>query len=284
MENPEASGFGIFILYTIIPLFNMLLLNIYPYLVLLLGFLIALYFILRKPKIKTISLTVEEKRMLRDEVSFYAELDNEKKIVFEDKISQFLGMVKIEGVGVEVTHLDRLLVGASAIIPVFGFDNWRYKNLGTVVLYPDTFNKDFQFAEGERNIMGMVGDGYMNGQMILSQSALRHGFSKSAGKENTGIHEFVHLLDKSDGATDGVPQNFLKHEYAIPWVKMMHNEIKKIADNQSDINPYATTNEAEFFAVVSEYFFENPTRMKGHHPELYDKLTMIFAQDPAKDL
>lgn len=252
--------------------------NFYPYLILLVFFTVALYFIFRKKKVVVEVLTAADKKLLQQHVEFYAELDQGKQMLFEEKLSRFLGSVKIEGIGTEVSPLDRILVGASAVIPILGFKDWEYRNLGTVLLYPDTFNKDFQFAEGDRNIMGMVGDGYMNGQMILSQSALRHGFSKSAGSENTGIHEFVHLIDKSDGATDGVPQYFIKHGYAIPWVKMMHQEIRKIENNQSDINPYATTNEAEFFAVVSEYFFENPERMKDRHPTLYESLSKIFGQ------
>lgn len=252
--------------------------NLYPYFILLVFFALALYFIFREKKVVPVILSAEDKKLLLDHVAFYAELNNEKRGLFEEKISHFLGGIKIEGIGTEISALDRILVGASAVIPIFGFKDWEYRNLGTVLLYPDTFNKNFQFAEGNRNIMGMVGDGYMNGQMILSQSALRHGFSKSAGSENTGIHEFVHLIDKSDGATDGIPQYFIKHEYTIPWVKMMHQEIQKIVDDKSDINPYAITNEAEFFAVVSEYFFENPERMKDKHPALYDSLSKIFGQ------
>ncbi|MGE6219149.1 zinc-dependent peptidase [Nubsella zeaxanthinifaciens] len=252
--------------------------NYTPYLILLVFLIIALYFILRKKQAKVVALSNEEKKLLATHVTFYAELSADRKQLFEAKLSKFLGGVAIEGVGTEVTALDRLLVGASAVIPIFGFKDWEYQNLGTVVLYPDTFNKDFEFAEGERNILGMVGDGYMNGQMILSQSALRHGFSKSAGNSNTGIHEFVHLIDKSDGATDGVPQHLIKHEYVMPWVKMMHQEIQRIEDNKSDIDPYATTNEAEFLAVVAEYFFENPERMKDKHPELYQNLSSLFKQ------
>lgn len=255
--------------------------NLYPYLILLVFFAISLYFIFRKKKVKAVILSNDDRKLLLNHVEFYAELDDPKKTIFDKKLSRFLGSIKIEGIGTEVSPLDRILVGASAVIPILGFNDWEYRNLGTVLLYPDTFNKDFEFAEGDRNIMGMVGDGYMNGQMILSQSALRHGFSKSAGNENTGIHEFVHLIDKSDGATDGVPQYFIKHGYVVPWVKMMHQEIQKIEDNKSDINPYAITNEAEFFAVTSEYFFENPERMKDKHPALYDSLSKIFGQQLA---
>ena len=220
-------------------------------------------------------------QLLNEHVDFYIHLDRDKKLIFEQKIVTFLSTVKIEGVGLVVTALDRLLVASSAVIPIFGFDNWQYRNLTNVLLYPDTFNSDFQFEGGKRNILGMVGTGYMNGQMILSQSALRHGFSKNAGKENTGIHEFVHLLDKSDGAVDGIPENLMTHEYSLPWLKMIHQEMRKIEDDKSDINPYAITNEAEFFAVASEYFFKQPKVLKDKHPELYERLSKLFSQDLA---
>jgi len=91
-----------------------------------------------------------------------------------------------------------------------------------VILYPNTFNKDFQYeGNSNRNIIGMVGSGYMNGQILLSNLALYHGFSKSSGKENAAIHEFVHLLYKSDGEIDGIPKNLMAHEYSLPWLRMM---------------------------------------------------------------
>lgn len=255
--------------------------NSLPYIYLVPITILVLYFILKKKKTSIEPLTDDDKKILEDYVGFYHNLDSTDKQRFEHKVAEFFRAVRIEGVGLEMTTLDELLIASSAVIPIFGFDDWHYRNLSSVLLYPDTFNKDFQFEGGERNIMGMVGTGYMNGQMILSRSALRHGFSKSAGKENTAIHEFVHLLDKSDGATDGIPENLMSHEYTLPWVKMMHEEIERIADNKSDINPYAITNEAEFFAVVSEYFFEKPELLKEKHPELYHQLSIIFAQQPA---
>lgn len=253
--------------------------NFLPYLILSAGLLIALYFVFKKKKLVTKPLSKSDLLLLSTQVDFYIRLDANKRQLFEQKITAFLGAVKIEGIGLEITPLDKLLIASSAVIPIFGFDNWQYKNLTNVLLYPDTFNKDFQFEGGERNIMGMVGTGYMNGQMVLSQTALRHGFSKSAGKENTGIHEFVHLLDLADGATDGIPESLLAHEYTVPWIKMMHREMEMIAKDKSDINPYAITNEAEFFAVVAEYFFEQPGILKDKHPELYKLLSEVFTQN-----
>jgi Mlc titration factor MtfA (ptsG expression regulator) len=247
-------------------------------------FIIVVYFIVRgKPATAKLNeLDDEERNILVTHVHYYQQLDTKEKQRFEQKVTGFLADVRIEGVGIALEPIDKLMVASSAIIPVFGFEeDWKYKNLSSVLLYPDTFNKEFQFEGAERSILGMVGEGYMNGQMILSRSALVQGFSNAADKENTAIHEFVHLLDKSDGATDGVPDNLMKHEYTVPWVKMIHQEMQNIEKGKSDINPYAITNEAEFFAVVSEYFFEKPKQLKAKHPQLYQMLSETFLQDLA---
>lgn len=244
---------------------------------------VAIYFFARKKSTSVILPPEAYEKLLEDEVEYYRNLDPSGKAKFIRLISEFLKDTTIEGVGTEVTSIDRALIASSAVIPIFGFPEWKYKNLTNVILYPDTFDHDFQFEGGSRNILGMVGSGYMNGQMILSREALVKGFSKSAGQENTAIHEFVHLLDKSDGATDGVPENLMAHEYVVPWLHMMHQEMHKIEVGKSDISPYALTNEAEFFAVASEYFFEKPDQFKVKHPNLYDQLSLIFAQDPASN-
>jgi Mlc titration factor MtfA (ptsG expression regulator) len=245
--------------------------------------LLVLYFIFRKDSSKNyVRLSEQDRELLFKHVNFYQHLNVDDRLKFEDRISAFLSYVHVEGVGTPVEALDKLLIASSAIIPVFGFPDWKYQNLTNVLLYPDTFNTEFEYEGGGRNILGMVGSGYMNGQMILSRSALLLGFSNAADKENTAIHEFVHLLDKSDGATDGVPENLMKHEYTIPWIKMIHEEMHRIEKGKSDINPYALTNEAEFFAVVSEYFFEKPDQFKEKHPELYERMADMFLQDLAK--
>jgi Mlc titration factor MtfA (ptsG expression regulator) len=249
-----------------------------PTLILLLVIIafIGYYFLNQKRKPKRVPANAVYKAILERYIPFYQTLGNADKLVFEQKVIGFLEGITIEGVGTAIEDTDRVMIASSAVIPIFRLDNWRYSNLTNVILYPDTFDAEFQFEGEGRNIMGMVGSGYMNGQMILSRVALIKGFSRSAGKENTAIHEFVHLLDKSDGATDGIPENLLAHDYVLPWLKMIHLEIHKIEEGRSDINPYAATSEAEFFAVVAEYFFQKPEELKLKHPELYEMLFLMF--------
>ena len=216
------------------------------------------------------------KNILEERVPFYQQLTKVKQTEFEERAAHFLMQVKITGVKTVVEETDRVLIAASAIIPIFNFAGWEYKNLHEVLLYPDSFSHEFEQQGGERNILGMVGSGAMNHVMILSQFELRQSFSNESGKNNTAIHEFVHLLDKTDGEIDGVPESLLDRQYIKPWLQLMQQKIQEICDDRSDINPYGASNEAEFFAVASEYFFERPDLLKEKHPELYELLLKTF--------
>jgi Mlc titration factor MtfA (ptsG expression regulator) len=217
-----------------------------------------------------------EKEILQRYVLFYQQLSSPEKTRFEEMVSRFLAKVRITGVKVVVEEIDRVFIAAGAIIPIFAFKNWEYTNIHEVLLYPDSFTNDYQIDGPNRNTMGMVGNGPMKYVMILSQADLRNGFLNHADRSNTAIHEFVHLVDKTDGDTDGLPAALLAHRYAVPWLSRIHQEIKLIQSGKSDINPYAATNEAEFLAVAAEYFFEKPHLMEEKHPELYALLTQIF--------
>ncbi len=249
----------------------------------MIGLILFLYFrnLYTRRKLKKSAVPDDYQPLLQEHVRYYQQLTETDKRRFEEKVQRFLRRTHIEGVGTAVEPLDRVLVAASAIIPIFGFKDWEYFNLTNVILYPDTFDETYQYEGNRRNILGMVGSGPLNGQMILSRHALREGFANTGDKSNTAIHEFVHLLDKSDGIVDGMPRNLLEHSYSIPWMKLVHQTIQQMSEGHTDINPYGATNEAEFFAVISEYFFERPDLLQEKHPELYAMLTKIFQQDPA---
>lgn len=223
-------------------------------------------------------LTGAYKDLLNENVDFYRRLDATGKINFENRVQHFLSTTRITGVNTKVEDIDRVLIGASAIIPIFAFNDWEYINLREILLYPETFGENFQTEGSERVAMGMVGNGPLQQVMILSQHALRQGFSNKTDKSNTAIHEFVHLVDKTDGDVDGVPEVLLDKQYVLPWLDMIHKKIKEIMRNHSDINPYGATNQAEFLAVAAEYFFEQPDLLKTKHPELYALLEMIFGK------
>lgn len=246
--------------------------------VLLVGWLGWRY--LSQKKQDALPLPVNYPQLLDEHVSYYRSLSDEKKKLFEERVNHFLHHIRIEGVGTTVDDLDKVLVASSAIIPIFGFDDWYYP-LTNVLLYEDRFDTDFQTTGDERNILGMVGEGgALQSTMVLSKPALHEGFANETSKGNTGIHEFVHLIDKVDGSTDGSPAYLLEKDHIKPWLQLIHKSINDIKANHSDINPYGITNEAEFFAVVSEYFFKRPDLLQEKHPELFARLEEIFHQNP----
>ncbi|GAB3902464.1 hypothetical protein GCM10028803_29200 [Larkinella knui] len=221
--------------------------------------------------------------LLQEHVAYYRALSDDQKRVFEERVNQFLSHTRIEGVGTTVDDLDKVLVASSAVITIFGFKDWSFYRLTTVLLYEDRFNAAFETEGNERNILGMVGEGgALQSTMVLSKPALHEGFANETSTENTGIHEFVHLLDKADGSTDGAPEYLLDRSHIKPWLQLIHASIADIQANRSDIDPYGMTNEAEFFAVVSEYFFKRPDLLKEKHPELFARLEEIFQQRPGE--
>jgi len=240
------------------------------------GLLFSFFFWPKKKKRMTDPIPGSYKSILIERVPFYQNLDDNRKQEFENRVQHFLATTRITGVKTTVEDIDRVLIAASAVIPIFNFQGWEYVNLHEVLLYPDAFDHDFQQAGSHRSVIGMVGTGAMNHVMILSQNELRQAFLDKTGKANTAIHEFVHLVDKTDGAIDGVPEFILEKKYILPWLQLMRREIELILEDRSDINPYGATNEAEFFAVVSEYFFERPKLLQEKHPELYRLLSEIF--------
>jgi Mlc titration factor MtfA (ptsG expression regulator) len=216
--------------------------------------------------------------ILLKEVAFYKNLEAGEQKRFQNRMMQFLSEVYIDSVDFEIEDLDKILIAASAVIPVFAFKEWHYPTVSGILIYPDNFNEDFEFSDKSKSkrIAGVVGTGRLEKKMILSRKALYHGFKNSNDKRNTAIHEFVHLIDKMDDKIDGIPEILMQNTYSIPWLKLVHDEMEAINNDKSDIRAYGGTKQAEFFAVASEYFFENPKLMKRKHPELYKMMADCF--------
>ncbi len=242
---------------------------------------LSFFFLFRKKNntFKAYETPQKWKEFLKRKVDFYRKLSAEDQTRFEIDIQRFLATTKITGIKTDVTLEDRLLVASSAVIPLFGFPSWEYSFLDEVLLYPSSFDRNFNLGSKEEVITGMVGSGAMEGKVILSKPSLHAGFEIENDKRNVGIHEFVHLFDKEDGLIDGIPPGYESKEYSLPWLNTIRIKTKDIVANRSDIDGYATTNRQEFFAVASEYFFEQPQLLKRKHPQLYELLSSVFRQD-----
>ena len=142
--------------------------------------------------------------------------------------------------GARLDTTTRVLAAASAIIPIFGFPDWEWDQINEVLIYPTRFDGEFEFGDKQgHNILGMVGTGSLNRLMILSKPDLINGFRNATDKRNVGVHEFAHLVDKTDGVIDGVPRVGLDRQAIGPWIDLVRRKMAEIEAGKSDINRYA---------------------------------------------
>ncbi len=220
--------------------------------------------------------------ILQTEVEYFRSLDQQLQEKFRNLVKVFLDEVPITGIRTDVDETTRVLVAASAVIPILGFDDWEYSGLGEVLIYPGSFSEDYRTdADADPNTLGMVGVGHLSGVMILSKPSLLAGFANQTDKRNVGIHEFAHLVDKGNGDVDGVPPG-MDQETFEPWIRWVGQELRRDVTGEEHIDDYAYTNEAEYFAVLSEYFFEAPAVLEQKNPALYQMLQTIYHQNPKR--
>jgi MtfA peptidase len=218
-------------------------------------------------------------QILVTNVAYYIALDESQRKRFQQLMLVFLDEIRITGIQTEVDDECKVLVGASAVIPIFGFPDWEYSRLGEILIYPRAFGSNFEReGDAERSTLGLVGTGSLGGVMILSKPALISGFKNPNDKRNVGIHEFAHLVDLGDGAIDGLPPGISADEVQ-PWIEWVHDELEDPSEDRHHINPYGYTNEVEFFAVLTEYFFEAPDVLQRKNPKMYEILSKMYRQD-----
>jgi Mlc titration factor MtfA (ptsG expression regulator) len=217
-------------------------------------------------------------QVLQAHVAFFRSLPTHETERFRQLVKVFLDEVRITGIRTEVDDTIRVLVAASAVIPIFGFHDWEYHRLGEVLVYPDSFGEEYQTSRNaDANILGMVGLHQLRGVMILSKPSLLAGFDSALSRDNVGIHEFAHLVELEEvqhGMPPEVPWQAVKH-----WVQYVARELSHPPRNRSSIRDYAYTSEQEFFAVLAEYFFKSPALLEKREPQLYAMLREMFHQD-----
>ncbi|MEN6639498.1 MAG: M90 family metallopeptidase, partial [Smithella sp.] len=122
--------------------------------------------------------------------------------------------------------------------------------------------------------------------LILVWNAVLESIRYAGSGYNVVYHEFAHKLDMQDGLADGTPQLQCRAKYR-DWVKTCSREYLRLLKDvekgkETFLDEYGATNEAEFFAVATEHFFDQPRPMIQHAPELYRVLKEFYNQDPAK--
>lgn len=224
----------------------------------------------------------EWRLILASKVAFYNSLGRRAKRRFEQRISVFLAQTSVVGIQTEVDETSRVLIAAAAVIPTWGFKEWEYPNLGEVYLTDGAVSVHSPEPGRQNIVAGQIKPQGNQHMVVFSKQALVQGFANPKDSRNVGLHEFAHLLDEQDGSTDGLPEHYLTPELTEAWEELIREKTKLIKKGKTEINSYGATNKAEFFAVMTEYFFERPRKLLQNHPRVYKLLSITFNQNPAK--
>jgi len=189
--------------------------------------------------------------------------------------------------GLEVTDEMRLTVAGHACLLLLNRDNAGYSNFSSIYMYPSTFvstQKTFDGVVQQVGEQARLGESWHRGPIVLAWDSALHGARDIKDGHNVVLHEFAHKLDDADGRVDGAPLLEQRSQY-VTWARVMSREFKRLqkrADRgaRSVMDHYGATNPAEFFAVLTETFYEKPRQLKKRHPELYAAMQDCFKVDP----
>ncbi len=204
-------------------------------------------------------------------------------------IQVFLDEKKFEGCGgLEITDEIRVTIAAQACLLLLHRRPHYYPRLVSILVYPHPYVAQSRerlpggiVVEGPS---GRLGESWVRDVVVLAWDAVRAGASDPDDGQNVVLHEFAHQLDQEDGTSNGAP--ILEHRSRyVAWARILGDEFETLRaaterGEPTDIDSYGATDPAEFFAVVTEAFFERPDALQRRHPQLYDELRSFYRQDP----
>lgn len=190
--------------------------------------------------------------------------------------------------GFDIDDEKQLIIAVQACLPILGLGIDYYDGWLEIIVYPDTFvvSRDVTDAYGlvHKETRALSGEAWVKGPVVLSwQDVQLDSFQLREG-HNVVIHEFSHKLDMLNGRANGMPP-LHPTMHRNEWTDSLsnaYNHLQKLLESHQShyINDYAATDPAEFFAVVSEYFFTAPKALKHHRPAVYKQLILFYKQEP----
>lgn len=232
----------------------------------------------------------EWKPYIEKNVPMVAALPPEDRAELEKLCMAFLDDKHFEGAGgFEVTDEVKITVAAQACMLLLHRDTDVYPDLETIIIYPSTFVSKQTKREGYVVVeedQARLGESWSRGIVVLAWDSVRSGNANMRDGHNVVLHEFAHQLDAEDGDMDGAPDLGTRARYE-KWAEVFGPEFGDLVEKAhcgrgSDIDKYGATSPAEFFAVVTETFFEKPWQLRMKHPELYEQLADFYKTDPEK--
>lgn len=232
----------------------------------------------------------EWRAIVEKNVPLVAALPPEDRAELEKLVMTFLDEKHFEGAGgFEVTDEVKVTIAAQACLLLIHRDTDVYPDLETVIVYPSAYTARSTRRDGYVVIeedVDRLGESWDRGVVVLAWDSVRSGTTNMRDGHNVVLHEFAHQLDAEDGDMDGAPDLATRARYAT-WAAVLGDEFRELVDKVdagrgSDIDRYGATSPPEFFAVVTEMFFEKPAQLRRKHPELYETLADFYKQDPEK--
>jgi Mlc titration factor MtfA (ptsG expression regulator) len=226
---------------------------------------------------------------LQQNVLHYRFLTAAEQAKLRDAVRIFIAEKYWEGCrGLTITDEMRVTIAGLACLLVLGLEENYFDRVRTILLYPSGFHAP-QPEEPHPGILvedsvPKLGEAWYRGPVILSWEDVLADIH-NPGDTNLVFHEFAHQLDMLDGAVDGTPPLSDAGQYRR-WQKVMTAEYERLIQASERgwatlLDSYGATSEAEFFAVATECFFEQPLALQRRHPRLYKVLREYYRQDPA---
>lgn len=189
----------------------------------------------------------------------------------------------------EVTEVMRITIASQACLLILRLSLDYFDGWSEIIVYEGAFrvrrNHTDEYGIVHDEEHALSGESWLQGPVILSWSDIQEDMQTSQSGRNVVIHEFAHKLDMLNGAANGMPA---LHEPMVRehWTETMSNAFESLTEQLAHhhrpfINAYAATNPAEFFAVISEYFFTAPRLLLRTYPQVYRQLAQFYRQDPA---
>jgi MtfA peptidase len=231
----------------------------------------------------------EWRTVLERSLPLYRRLPRDLRSALEPHVRRFLVEVEFVGCnGLEITEEMRLVIALQACLLVCRRDPRAYGSLYSVLVYPDEFvvaerdeDESGVVTEGERALSGQTLD---TARIVLSWRDVQDS-SREGDAYNVVLHEFAHYLDHSVEGALTSPGS--KQRELADWHRLLEREYERLCDEAERgvdtlIDPYGAEEPAEFFAVATETFFEQPRELERRHPELYEALARFYGLDPAR--
>ncbi len=234
--------------------------------------------------------------VLRERMPAFAHLPADVQLRLKKHAQVLLAEVPFIGCGGQVVDDEvRALVAVQASLLLLGRGDGGFEGLSQVLVYPGAFVAQRTVAQPDGTVrderQALAGESWQQGQVVLSWQDVLEGAADPHDGRNVVIHEFAHRLDQVQGAANGAPWR-PGHSRRGPgardareWTNVFAAEFaalrQRLAAGETGlIDPYAATNAAEFFAVTSELFFEQPEALAAAHPALHGQLRGFYGVDP----